>query len=203
MDTERPHRPHRPHTPPHTSASDATRDKRLQVQTLRDIGWSYSRICKQLDLTRHQITYAATHRATPKKRKRRPPALNQEELNRIIEWICASQDNRRTAWIQIPIILELNIGFYALRTALRNAGFARRVARRKPPVSETNRQRRLQWATEYVDWSIDQWKMILWSDEIWINGDRHTKTYITRRKGEEYDPICVIERYQRRKEWIF
>jgi Homeodomain-like domain len=87
MDTDR---PHRPHTPPYTSASDATRDERLQVQTLRDIGWSYSRICKQLNLTRHQIAYTATHRATPKKRKGRPPALNQEELNRIIEWICAS-----------------------------------------------------------------------------------------------------------------
>jgi Transposase len=133
----------------------------------------------------------------------RPPALNQEELNRIIEWICASQGNRRTAWIQIPITLELNIGFYALRTALRNAGFARRVARRKPPVSETNRRRRLQWATEHVDWSIDQWKMILWSDETWVNGDRHTKTYVTRRKGEEHDPTCVIERYQRRKGWMF
>jgi transposase len=196
MDTDR---PHRPHTPPHTSASDATRDERLQVQTLRDIGWSYSQIRKQLDLTRNQIAYAATHRLTPKKRKGRPPMLSQEEINYIIEWICASNSNRRTSWVKIPIILELNVSFYAVRTALRNAGFARRVARRKPPISETNRQRRLQWAIEHVNWSVNQWKRILWSDETWVNGDRHTKTYVTRRRGEEHDPTCIIERHQRRK----
>jgi Transposase len=69
--------------------------------------------------------------------------LSQEEIDHIIYWVCATPRNRRTAWAKIPIVLELNVSFYAIRTALRNAGFARRVARRKPPISETNRQRRL------------------------------------------------------------
>jgi Transposase len=121
--------------------------------------------------------------------------LSQEEIDHVIHWVCASPRNRRTAWAKIPVVLELNVSFYAIRTALRNAGFARRVARRKPPISETNRQRRLQWAIEHADWSVDQWKMILWSDETWVNGDRHIKTYITRRAGEEHKPICIIERH--------
>ena len=28
-------------------------------------------------------------------------------------------------------------------------------------------------------------------------------TYVTRRAGEEQEPTCIIERYQRRKGWIF
>jgi hypothetical protein len=73
MDTDR---PYRPYTPPHISASDTTRDERLQVQTLRDIKWSYSQIRKQLDLIRYQIAYAATHRLTPKKYKGRRSMLS-------------------------------------------------------------------------------------------------------------------------------
>jgi IS30 family transposase len=38
-----------------TSAGDATRDERLQVQTLHRAGLSYSQIQEQLNLTPHQI----------------------------------------------------------------------------------------------------------------------------------------------------
>jgi transposase len=122
-----------------TSAGDATRDERLQVQTLRRAGLSYSQIQEQLNLTPYQIAYAVNHPTTPKKRKGRPSMLSQEEIDHIIHWVYATPRNRRTAWAKIPVVLELNISFYTIRTALRNAGFARRVARRKPPISETNR----------------------------------------------------------------
>jgi hypothetical protein len=87
--------------------------------------------------------------------------------------------------MKIPSALNLDIGYHALRSALRNTEHFRRVACHKPPISERNRTARLQWAIEHSNWTIDQWKKILWSDETWINGDRHTKTYVTRQKGEE------------------
>jgi transposase len=146
----------RPHTPPHTSAGDTTRDERLQIQTLYNCGLNYPQIREQLNLTLHQIAYAVNHLLTPKKRSGRPSMLSQEEIDHIIHWVCASPRNRRTAWAKTPIILELNISFYAIRPALRNTGFARRVARRKPHISKTNRRRRLQWAIEHADWSVDQ-----------------------------------------------
>jgi transposase len=30
-----------------------------------------------------------------------------------------------------------------------------------------------------------------------------TKTYVTRRVGEEWDPTCIVEHFQRRKSWMF
>lgn len=101
------------------------------------------------------------------------------------------------------MILELNVTRSAIRTALRNAGYARRVARRKPPISERNRIARRQWAIEHRHWTFDDWKKILWSDETWVNGDRHTKTYVTRKAGEEWDSTCILERFQRRQGWMF
>ena len=106
----------------------------------------------------------------------------------------------RLYWMQIHV---LKCSYHVVRTALQNAGYARRVARRKPPISERVRNLRLQWAIEHVNWTQEDWQKILWSDETWVNGDRHTKTYVTRRPGEEWDPTCIVERFQRRKGWMF
>jgi transposase len=131
--------PDRPQTPP----PNTTRDQRLQAQTLHNIGMPCRRICEQLNISLRQVRYAISHRITPQKTSGRPSQLTQEEVDYIIAWVCASKANRRTPLIRIPLLLELNISYYCVRTALRNAGFSRRVARRKPPISERNRTVRL------------------------------------------------------------
>jgi transposase len=155
----------RPFTPPIAAASDTTRDQRLQVQTLHDTGFTYTQIRERLGLTLRQVQYAVRHRVTPKKRSGRPGMLTQEEVDHIVIWVCAMKGNRRTPWAKIPMILELNVSRSAIRTALRNAGFSRRVARRKPPISERNQLARLQFAIEHANWTIEEWKKIFWSDE--------------------------------------
>lgn len=184
-------------------ATDLTRDDRIRIATLREEGFTYKQISQRINCTPRQAEYACQHPLTPKKRKGRPSMLTQEQIDEIITWICYSKANRRASWMQIPILMGLNVSYYCVRTALRNAGFSRRVARRKPPISEKNRRARLAWAIEHVGWTMEQWKKILWSDETWVNGDRHTKTYVTRRAGEEWDPTCIVERWQRRKGWMF
>ena len=95
------------------------------------------------------------------------------------------------------------VGKTAIRAALIREGFHRRLAMRKPPISERNRVIRLQWAQEHANWTGEQWNSILWTDETWITGGRHTRTWVTRRTGEEWDPTCIVEKHQRRKGWMF
>jgi transposase len=134
------------------NASHTTRDQRLQIQTLRTAGLTYSQIQGQLgDVTLHQIAYAVQHPVTPKKRSGRPSVLTPEEVAEIITFVCLNKTNRRLSWYQIPVVMGLNVSYYCVRNALRNAGFSRRVARRKPPISERNRLARLQWAIEHLD----------------------------------------------------
>jgi DNA-binding transcriptional MerR regulator len=88
----------RPQTPPEPAlkiAPDTTRDQRLQIQTLRDAGFTYNQIREQIDITLNQIQYALQYRITPQKRSGRPPFLTPEEIAEIIEWIYASKANRR------------------------------------------------------------------------------------------------------------
>jgi transposase len=198
--------PNVPSTPPpllRRRRQNTSRDDRLRVHTLREIGWNSRDITRHTGLTQNQVRYALTHPSTPRKPSGRPSQLSPNDIDRIIEWVCASKANRRSRWDQIPQKLGLNVGYYTVRRALRNAGFERRLARRKPPISERNRQARLAFAIECVDWTPEQWNNVLWTDETWATGGRHTRTWVTRRRGEEWDPTCINERHQRRAGWMF
>ena len=132
----------RPARPPAKSRStphstQTTRDDRIRVATLRDAGLTYEQISKQLGLTPHQVQYAVKQPSTPRKRSGRPSTLNQEEVDKIIRWMNASEENRRTSWMKIPAILELDVGYYAVRNALRKAGFRRKVARDEAPTTRS------------------------------------------------------------------
>ena len=85
-----------PPSPPPSPSHQTTRDQRLQVQLLREIGWTYSQICNKLQLTPIQVRYAISHCLTPQKCSRRPSKLTQEEVDHIISWVCASKAYRRT-----------------------------------------------------------------------------------------------------------
>ena len=49
----------------------------------------------------------------------------------------------------------------SIASALRRAGFQRRIARTKPPISEKNRQLQLAFAHEHLNWTPEQWSTIL------------------------------------------
>ena len=51
--------------------------------------------------------------------------------------------------------------------------------------------------------TIEQWYQILWTNETWITGGRHTRTWVTRGPGEEWYETCIVKRHQRKKDWMF
>ena len=75
---------------------------------------------------------------------------------------------------------------------IKKSRFFTKTGKKKAKITEKNRLLRLAWAIEHLDWTEEQWREILWSDETWVNNSHHRRTWVTRRKGEEYDPTCVI-----------
>jgi transposase len=94
-------------------------------------------------------------------------------------------------------------GMWTIKKTLYRLGFRRQVARRKPPITEETRQKRLAFALEHIDWTLDQWRTILWTDETWVTAGPHRKQYVTRRQGEEWEDTCIVERHQRKGGWMF
>jgi len=81
--------------------------------------------------------------------------------------------------------LDFGVGKKAIQPALLKEGFHRCLAMKKPPISERNQANHLQWAYKHANWTQEQWNSILWTDETWATAGRHTRTWVTRRAGEE------------------
>ena len=104
---------------------------------------------------------------------------------------------------EVAIKLDWNVSESTIRRALQKEGLARRVARRKPPISEANRVARLRFAWEHINWTREMWDTILWTDETWVIAGKHTRTWVTRAAGEAYDSTCIVEKLPRKIGWMF
>lgn len=148
-----------PHPPPkYKKNPELTRDQRRDIVLLHSIGWSHSQIRRHLPFqpTIRQISYACNVRATPQKKTGRPPVLTQAQVEELVKFVCASRQNRRMSFAQLAEVLDFGVKKDAIRSALLREGFHRRLAMRKPPISEKNRQLRLAWAIEHKEWTMDQ-----------------------------------------------
>ncbi|KAK4513117.1 uncharacterized protein ATC70_012911 [Mucor velutinosus] len=56
-----------------------------------------------------------------------------------------------------------------VRRALRTAGLGAIKNEKKPLPSDTNDKKRLAWCKQHKDWTVDDWKRVIWTDETKIN----------------------------------
>ena len=69
-----------------------------------------------------------------------------------------------------------DVGISTMKRAIIEAGCKTRKPCKKPILSEYHKQRRLAWAENHRDWTLEQWKKVLWSDETMIHlGDGSVK----------------------------
>jgi len=195
---------------PKTPTHFASRDDRLRIQTLyHDAGWTVTDILLQNpQITQRQVYYALTHRLTPQKHTTgRHALLDTPHRKHLINWVTQSSFTREIPWAELPKWLEWEswCGSYALRAAFKKEGYTRAVRRRKAPLSETNRIKRLDWATEHLVWTDEQWDTILWSDESWVQPGYHRRQWCTRLVGpsEINHPDCISHKWQRKIGWMF
>jgi len=57
------------------------------------------------------------------------------------------------------------VSVWTIRRRLRDFGLFARRPRRKPLLTKANKVYRLAWARAHVNWTIEDWKKVLWTDE--------------------------------------
>jgi hypothetical protein len=80
----------------------------------------------------------------------------------------------------------------SIKEALRRNGLRSRIRRKKPLLGERHRRLRYQFALDHKDWTDDDWKKVIWSDEskFEVFGTRG-REYCWRRPGEMLMPHHV------------
>jgi IS30 family transposase len=118
------------------------------------------------------------------------PKLDERTKRHII--ILVKQDRFITAQ-QIKESLGLHhVHNMTIRRAVRESGeFASYWACRKPFIREANRRHRLRWCLERQNWTVEQWRRVLWSDESPFVLRYNGKKRVWRMHNERYEPRCM------------
>ena len=88
-----------------------------------------------------------------------------------------------------------HISTSTVQRRLGESGLHGRIAAKKPLLKYTNMKKRLAWAKKHDQWTLDQWKSVLWSDEskFEIFGSNH-RVFVRRRVGERMISACDSHR---------
>lgn len=151
--------------------------------TLHNDGRSRGYISQNLGITLHQVRYTIEKEvASPKKNKGRPRKLTSAQVDEIEEFVCSSRETRQMPYLEVALNFpQWGVGEKAVKNGLESRGFTRCLARNKPPISDRNRLIRKNWAEAHLNWNVNDWSFVLWSDETWINDGQNKSKYVTRK----------------------
>jgi len=101
-----------------------------------------------------------------KKRSGRPPLLDDEDrktLKKIVK-----KNNKASADIiqkKFSATTGQDICTKMIRKNLHQIGYNSYRAAKKPLLNENQRQKRLEWCLKRQNWTVQQWRNVIWSDE--------------------------------------
>jgi hypothetical protein len=132
-------------------------------------------------------TYEIKKKAETRGRKRKSGAFDDRRI------IVQVKRNRFVTAKKIKESLpaELSLCLNTIRSRIKESGeFNSYWASKKPFISRANRIKRLAWAREHLEWTVEQWRRVMWTDEspyvLRFNG----KVRVWRSFNQRYDPRC-------------
>ncbi|KAK3985964.1 hypothetical protein QBC44DRAFT_334189 [Cladorrhinum sp. PSN332] len=177
-----------------TKAKDLTRDQRLQIRALRQhTDWDYFQIAKKTGFTFAQVQYACHSPLTPQKKRcgRKKTVFSTPEKNRIAYILHNDEIARKLTWADLQWYIggfEL-WGEQAFVTAMKNAGWKRKVRPRKIHLTPAHKTARLTWAREQLERRPrpEDWETVLFTDETWATNNPMWKRWFTIHDTEDIE----------------
>ncbi|KAI0999005.1 hypothetical protein K3495_g9191, partial [Podosphaera aphanis] len=140
----------------HSRAKKLTKEQRIEVRTLAREGYSHQKIARRLQVTYHQARYAANSvHLPPKNSCGRPLVLSSEQVDEIEAFVTSSPEHRQLTYFELAYahFIHFGVSKKVIQRAMSRRGYASRIASSKPPLSAENKRKRLEFATEHLDWN--------------------------------------------------
>jgi transposase len=116
----------------------------------------------------------------------RPSKLSARDRRIITQQITTGQlDNAVQVTQYINNIIPKPVCSQTVRNALKQEHFRAVVKAKKPLLKKIHRENRLKFAQYHANWTVEDWKRVLWSDETKINRiGSDGCSYVWKKKGE-------------------
>ena len=169
----------------------------------RLLGHSLSEISSKFLIPKSTVSDVITRynkgQISSKTRSGRPKKTTPQNDRAIGRLATKDQANRRIPLpgltTEINTTYQLDLSSRTVQRRLKESGIVHRKAKPCPVTTPKIRTVRLPWASQHSHWTLEQWKVLLFSDEcrVSLNGpDGRVK--IWRKKGEEFHPDCMDQR---------
>lgn len=173
-------------------------EQRHRIIVLNEEGYSCTEIAQRVKCHRTTVSrvvnkYKKTGSVHDRQRSGRPRKSTKRQ-DRTLRRI--SLGNRKLTSPQINRIWSETCNVEVCTSTVRRRLLAKGLkgcrARSKPYLTNAHRSRRLAWAKKHVQWTTEQWKKVIFSDEsnFYLTGNQCNK-YVRRFPGEEFKPYCL------------
>lgn len=173
-------------------------EKRASIIALHNEGFTIRYIANKLKLPRSTVGDAITRfRKTgsnqDRKRSGRPRVTSKPEDQSLI---IMSKMNRKLTAPEIQMRFneshDRQISLSTVKERLQKAGLNGRVSIKKPLLRRGNKKKRLEWAHAHKNWTVDDWKQVLWTDESKFEmfGQKR-RVYVRRGPSEKMHPDAI------------
>ena len=142
-----------------------------------------SRSCVSKFLTRKAESGSIDHAPVPGRPRKTTPRTDRKIVR-------AVKLDARVSSKEIKEEMELKgvVSDRTIRRLIRESGYRGGWSLKKSFVSEDNKKKRVKWAQEHINWTSEQWRRVIWSDESPYTVRGSTKFRVWRLPNTRYDP---------------
>jgi transposase len=142
------------------------------ILSLLDSGHSGEAIAKQVGVSPSTISKLRSkkHSTLPKAIGGRPSKLSPANIRHAQHLITSGKaENAVQVTKALANVIDQPLSANTVRLHLKKSGMKAVVKTKRPILSARHRKARLDFAYTHKDWTIDDWKRVIWSDETKIN----------------------------------
>lgn len=141
------------------------------------------------------------------KRTGRPRQQTYNTIEATTQIVRASKHSRTMTCADIAgelSKLRIEVSRETVRRILKNAGFKKSKPTKKPGLTQAMKNRRYEWCKEHENWTLEDWKNVIWTDETSVLLNSRKGGYrVWRTSKERFDRTCVRPRWKGFSEFMF
>ena len=169
--------------------------ERTQIVQAIAMGMSCSEVAKRLGINKSTVSRIFSRWRLSSSIERKPGSGRKRKTT--------DRDDRqimvyakRTRFVSSSELLEAlklpKVSEDTIRRRIKQSGeFNSYLAVKKPLISKKNKSQRIKWCKEHKDWTVDQWRQVIWTDESPFVLRAQFRRKVWRMRSERYSPQCI------------